>query len=122
MKPVFLDANVRSFSLDLEGQQFLYRHGPARLLRAQWPGPNSTGQVRLEFKDDSGARLASTIEGPWAWFRLLDRSELRDRPRDIVQASFGERGRKTTWELRADTVNNPFMSKTISEFRCPGRL
>lgn len=122
LKPVFLDANVRSFSLDLEGQQFLYRHGPARLLRAQWPGPNSTGQVRLEFKDDSGARLASTIEGPWAWFRLLGRSELQERTRDIVLASFIDRGRKSTWELRADTVYNPFMSKIISEFRCPGRL
>lgn len=122
LKPVYLDANVKVFSLDLEGQQFRYRHGPTRSLRAKWPGPDSTGQVRVEFEDDSGARLASTLEGSWAWFRLLDKSELSARSRDLVIATFIERGRKSTWELRADTVINPFLVNQINQFRCPSSL
>ncbi|MEE9491889.1 MAG: type VI secretion system membrane subunit TssM [Gammaproteobacteria bacterium] len=122
LKPVYLDANVRSFRLDLEGQEFRYRHGPARVTRAQWPGPDSTGQVRIDFEDDSGARLSRTKEGPWAWFRLLDEADLQAQSSDRMIASFTSKNRKSSWEIQADSVINPFMMQQLQQFRCPGRL
>lgn len=122
LKPTYLDANVRSFKLDIDGQSFRYRHGPVQVKRAVWPGPNGTGTVRLEFEDDSGARLASTVEGPWAWFRLLDRSETMSLAADELLVSFVYRNRRSTWELRADSVLNPFSLNALQHFRCPSSL
>jgi len=122
LKPVYLDANVPSFLLDLEGQKFKYRHGPARVTQAQWPGPDSTGQVRIVFEDTSGARVTSTKEGPWAWFRLLDQAELKSVSADRITATFKSSGRKASWEIRASSVVNPFMMKQLQQFRCPGSL
>ncbi len=122
LKPTYLDANVRSFTLDLDGQTFRYRHGPVQIKRAQWPGPNGTGTVRLQFEDDSGARLASTYEGPWAWFRLLDDSDQMLMAPDELLASFVVRNRRSTWELRANSVLNPFNLSALQQFRCPSSL
>jgi type VI secretion system protein ImpL len=122
LKPVYLDANVATFMLDLEGQRFRYRHGPARVTQATWPNPDSTGQVRVVFEDSSGARVTVSKEGPWAWFRMLDKSELKSLSADRILATFESRGRKATWEIRASSVVNPFNMKQLQEFRCPGRL
>jgi type VI secretion system protein ImpL len=122
LKPVYLDANVKSFRLDLEGQQFRYRHGPTRVQRAQWPNPDGTGQVRIQFEDDSGARLSSTTDGPWAWFRILDQAQLKSTSADRFIATFVKSGRKSSWEIRADSVVNPFMMKQLQQFRCTGNL
>ncbi len=122
LKPVYLDANVKSFRLDLEGQQFRYRHGPTRVQQAQWPNPGGTGQVRIQFEDDSGARLSSTIDGPWAWFRILDQARLESTSADRFIATFVKSGRKSSWEIRADSVVNPFMMIQLQQFRCTGNL
>jgi type VI secretion system protein ImpL len=122
LKPIYLDANVRTFKLDLQGQKFQYRHGPTRVQRAQWPGPDSTGQVRFVFEDGSGMRLSSSKEGPWAWFRILDNADLNATASDRLVATFKSAGRKSSWEIRADSVVNPFMMEQLAKFRCPGSL
>ena len=122
LKPIYLDANVQTFKLDLQGQKFQYRHGPTRVQRAQWPGPDSTGQVRFVFEDGSGMRLSSSQEGPWAWFRILDNADLNATASDRLVATFKSAGRKSSWEIRADSVVNPFMMEQLAKFRCPGSL
>ena len=122
LKPVYLDANIRSIRIDLEGQQFRYRHGPARSLRAQWPGPESTGRVRIEFEDLGGVQLSKTKEGPWAWFKLLDEAEISVQSEDRALVTFTFSGRKSSWEIRADSVVNPFVKVQLDRFRCPQAL
>jgi len=122
LKPVYLDANVQSFLLDLDGQMFKYRHGPARLQQARWPAADSTSQVRIIFEDASGSRVTRSREGPWAWFRILDQAELESLTSDKIRATFEVSGRKATWEIHASSVINPFMIKQLQNFRCPGSL
>lgn len=122
LKPVYLDANVQSFQLDLEGQLFRYRHGPARLQQARWPAPDSTSQVRIIFEDTGGAQVTRTREGPWAWFRILDQAQLESITSDKIRVTFDVSGRKSTWEIQARSVVNPFMIKQLQNFRCPGSL
>jgi type VI secretion system protein ImpL len=122
MKPVYLDANVDSVSVNLEGQDFTYRHGPQFQQPAQWPYPDSNGVVRLEFIDDSGNSLVRKFEGPWAWFRLLGESELKSKTGDIALVTFEHRGRRASWELHAQSVENPFLMSQLSRFHCPERL
>ncbi|MEO1082177.1 MAG: type VI secretion system membrane subunit TssM [Pseudomonadota bacterium] len=122
LKPVYLDANVTTVNLSLEGQVFTYRHGPQFLQQAVWPKLDGDGQVTLEFVDNSGAPLVRSFEGSWAWFRLLDASDVVSRTGDIAVASFEHRGRQSSWELHAQSVSNPFLAEQLASFRCRERL
>ncbi|MNN70365.1 hypothetical protein D3C81_1862110 [compost metagenome] len=63
------------------------------------------------------------MEGPWAWFRLLDQA-------DLVAGSSPERfnlrlrvdGASVSYELRAGSAFNPFRSRVVSGFSLPEHL
>ena len=124
LKPVSMDATISQSQLDLDGQLIGFDHGPSRPVAVQWPNPSSVGVVRLTVSPPvEGGRSALTLEGPWAWFRLLDQSEL------IGGASpdrFNLRVRldrsSVAYELRASSAFNPFKSRAVAGFTLPERL
>lgn len=124
LKPVSMDATISQSQLDLDGQLIGFDHGPSRPVAVQWPNPSSIGVVRLSVSPPvEGGRSALTLEGPWAWFRLLDQSEL------IGGASpdrFNLRVRldrsSVAYELRASSAFNPFKSRAVAGFSLPERL
>ncbi|MGK9527276.1 hypothetical protein O6482_24415, partial [Salmonella enterica subsp. enterica] len=68
---------ITQFLLDLDGQQLSYDHGPSRPVAMQWPNPGSIGVVRISITPPSASgRSGVTLDGPWAWFRLLEQSDL----------------------------------------------
>jgi len=121
LKPLFLDTEISQFLLDLEGQKFRYRHGPTRVQNAKWPGPRP-GQVRVVFKTRDGSQPSLSGDGPWAWFRILDRSGLEPVTSDRLVVTFAADGHQARYEIRASSVVNPFMMKELQQFRCPEGL
>ncbi len=124
LKPVAMDAAISQFLLDLDGQQLSYDHGPSRPVAMQWPSPNSLGMVRLSVTPPtSSGRSGLTLEGPWAWFRLLEQS-------DLTQGSSPDRftlrlrvdNASLSCELRASSAFNPFKSRVLTGFSLPERL
>jgi type VI secretion system protein ImpL len=124
LKPVAMDASISQFLLDLDGQQLSYDHGPSRPVAMQWPSPNSLGVVRLTVTPPTSAgRSGLTLEGPWAWFRLLEQS-------DLTQGSSPDRftlrlrvdNVSLACELRASSAFNPFKSRVLTGFSLPERL
>jgi type VI secretion system protein ImpL len=122
LKPVFLDANVSQFMIDLDGQRFTYRHGPTVVSNAQWPGPDGSTQTRIEFEELGGGRVSDSADGPWAWFRILDKAKVSSGSRDRLEVTFDINGRKAVYELRANSVVNPFLRQELESFRCPSSL
>ena len=124
MKPVFLDADVKRFTLDLSGQQINYRHGPARTSAMEWPGELSEdGYVRAVFERVGAGSFSITKDGPWAWFKLLDASTVdRLRSRDKLMVTFETAGLKARYQLVASSVANPFSNNELRKFRCPRQL
>ena len=119
LKPVFLDAQVTRFMLDLEGQRFEYRHGPAVMSDAHWPGTGGSGMVRIVFDDKDGAQSSIRKEGPWAWFRILEQAEKQVISSDRFIVTFDADGRKAKYEIRANSVINPFVMQELQQFQCP---
>jgi len=100
-----------------------YRHGPPRINRLQWPAPNSTGRVRLVFVDTQGGRHSVQEEGPWAWFRILDRARFQGTAQpELFNVTFQVAGLSASFQLRADSVLNPFRLPALESFSCPERL
>ncbi len=125
LKPISMDTEASQFLLDLGGQQLTYNHGPAKPSRLQWPGPEGMSQVRLHFEPPSDSGPAGeTEEGPWAWFRILSRANLRKSTQspEVFNVTFQVGTHAAIYELRASSAFNPFSLKELQEFRCPERL
>ena len=123
LQPRGMDARLNQFTLDLGGQIVDYRHGPLRTQKLQWPPPDGALRARLVFVDTSGGGPSLTEEGPWAWFRVLDRSRLTatNQP-ELFRLTFAVAGMSAQFDLRAISVRNPFKLDELRGFRCPGRL
>ncbi|WP_409285739.1 type VI secretion system membrane subunit TssM [Pseudomonas protegens] len=124
LKPVAMDANISQFLLDLDGQQLSYDHGPSRPVAMQWPNPGSIGVVRLSIMPPSPTgRSGVTLDGPWAWFRLLEQSDLTaTNSPDRFNLRLRVDGASISYELRASSAFNPFKSRVLSGFSLPERL
>ena len=122
LKPLELDPNITQFLLEIDGQQFAYRHGPTRASNAKWPGDQGAGGARIVFEGAAGGRNAVTVDGPWAWFRLLDRYQVRSLSADRLVVDFEAEAQVARWEIRASSVVNPFRMKELQQFDCPDRL
>lgn len=121
LKPLFLDAKAAKFWINLEGQQTNYRHGPTRSTRFSWPG-TSPGLVRFGFQTLDGKQLSGSEEGAWAWFKLLDKMKVSKSTSNTHEITFELNGLTAKYELRANSVLNPFSFTELTGFRCPSRI
>ena len=121
MKPISMDVSIDDFFLDLDGQILRYDHSATKVKKLQWPGSQATGEVILRLSPSSaGGSSGVTIDGPWAWFRLLDRSTLTPMgSADRFEVTFDVDGRKVYYELRAASSRNPFRLGALKRFQCP---
>lgn len=122
LKPDYLDAGIKRFLLVLNGQQLTYQHGPTRSTKVEWPGPDDTNQVRLIFERIGAGEFSIVKDGPWAWFKMLDDSNLGRRRSDQALVTFSTAGLKARYKILASSVNNPFTNSELSKFRCPNQL
>ncbi|MBL6458659.1 type VI secretion system membrane subunit TssM [Belnapia sp. T6] len=123
--PVSLGGTALSATLDLDGQELRYDHGPARPVSFVWPGPAGTGTVRLSFAPASGGPPVTVArDGPWALLRLLHESGRLERTGqpEVFQAELGAGGHLLRLRLRAASVENPFDLAVFSRFACPDTL
>ncbi len=120
--PVTLDNGVGQVSLDVDGQELTYAHGPVLPMRMQWPGTGGRNQVRLTFSPVSGASSSVTKEGPWAIFRLLDGGKASSTQSDRVTYSFSGAGGTASFLIAAGSVVNAFTLPALHQFRCPASL
>ncbi|MGY4491412.1 type VI secretion system membrane subunit TssM [Pseudomonas sp. TE3610] len=124
LKPVAMDSSVTQFNLDLDGQQISYDHGPSRPVALQWPNPNSVGVVRMAIEPPAASgRSGMTLDGPWAWFRLLQQSDLSNAGSpDRFTLRLRVDGASISYELRANSAFNPFNNRLVAGFSLPERL
>lgn len=124
LSPLALEPGVRSFSLDLDGQNLSYPIGQAAIAKElSWPGV-TPDKVVMQFVNAQGRRNIETEAGPWALFKLLDRAKVQAMPNNPRQFKlvFDLNGNSAAYELRAESLVNPFISGIIDVFRCPETL
>lgn len=121
LTPHYLDGRVRRFTLTVDGQSLVYRHGPPLSTSMQWPGPDN-GLVIAEFQTRAGLRPNVRFEGPWAWFRMLQSAALSAESAVSYLVSFTADGYTARVRVQFDTTRNPLNLRDWTAFRCPGRL
>ena len=122
--PVNLDPSVARITIDMGGQTMVWDHGPQEQARFQWPGTDGKTLVRVTMTPASGGQ-GQVVEkdGPWALLRLLDTAKISPSPQpDKFRIVFNGGGGAASFELNANSVNNPFTLAALRNFRCPTKL
>ena len=118
LKPITMSSSIVQFIMDIDGQTLTYAHGPLRPVAMSWPGPNDSGQVRIQLLPPLGHSGLSK-EGPWAVFRMFDEARISQTSNPAVFImTFNIQGREAKFELRANSAVNPFQLSDLHLFRC----
>jgi len=114
---VSMDDRLSHVTLEVENQVLRFDRVASAPVKLAWPSQKAGGRVRLQAYP-SGATL--NAEGTWGLFRLIDRGNAQpsNQP-DRLQLTYVLEGARVVFELRAQSVYNPFRLKAIEEFRCP---
>ncbi|MCW8128139.1 type VI secretion system membrane subunit TssM [Microbulbifer halophilus] len=122
IEPTKLDSGVRLFALEVGSQRVPYSHGPRTTKKIDWRGGESN-RVRILFEDLNETVHRKHFEGDWAWYRLLESSEMR-RGRSSTEylVTFEEEGREAEFRLSTASADNPFDDSLLGRYRCPQTL
>ena len=134
LRPHSADKNVARFTLEVGDARVSYNHGPKFWSTLTWTGGGDKSRVRLIFEDLKEQQHSVTYDGPWAWFRLQEKSKLSTTSvANVYLATYtggeGHRaggepardGEKFTvrYEIKGQTANNPLHRDLLGGFRCP---
>lgn len=82
-----------------------------------WPG-GPTGQAAVTFESGSGAGANLPFQGPWAWFRLLQRTQIQPQSDVRYMLTFSAGGKSARVQLEAASIRNPFAHPELLRFHC----
>jgi type VI secretion system protein ImpL len=129
MKPYKMDKIDARFLLEIGEQRITYSHGPKFWKDISWSGEDENRRVRIVFEDLDGNRHDKSFDGPWAWFKLQDRSTLSKTKQSnvylvtyTVSENAGDEAainHKIQYLIKARSVNNPFSQNLLGAFTCP---
>lgn len=123
LKPAGMDPNTTHFMLNMDGQIINYSHGPLVSESLNWPGSSAFSQVQIQFSPPTALGGSRTETGEWAWFRMLDKSNIQagDGPEQF-RLTFSLSDRWITFELKARSAYNPFSLSQLRSFSCVSSL
>lgn len=123
LKVLSADAKISEVLLDLDGQSLSYeKNKPSIPVAFQLPSGKAAGEVLVDLSPESTGSTVRT-EGPWAWFRMIDKNAIEPTPQgERFKLTFDVQGRKFVLDLKASSVINPFKRDALEQFRCMDRL
>lgn len=124
LEPKDMSATASRVTLDLDGQQMVYFNSAVRPVPMTWPGKNGTNMISLSFAPlDGTAEVIASETGSWAWLRLIRTGKLSrtDLP-ELFRLRLALGGHYADFDLRANSVENPFDLSMFGNFRCPEKF
>ena len=116
-----LSANASRVTLNVDGQVLTYFNAAASPAPMTWPGRDGTNMITLSFAPvDGSAEVITSQSGSWAFLRLLRGGQLSKTAQpDVFSLRLSARGFSASFDLRANSVENPFDLTMFSGFSCP---
>ncbi|MCA0963387.1 type VI secretion system membrane subunit TssM [Salipiger bermudensis] len=121
LEPRDLSPNASRVTLNVDGQVLSYFNAAARPVPMTWPGPDQTNMITLSFAPvDGGGEVITSETGSWAILRMLRKGALSATALpEVFGLRLGARGYSASFNLRANSVENPFDLEMFSGFTCP---
>jgi type VI secretion system protein ImpL len=123
LQPISLEANTKSFQLNVEGQVVQYDKTTQPISQTlTWPGTNNIHATILNFLADNDSAFNDNNNSEWGWFRLVAKSTVKIvNPKEIL-LSFELNGHKANVLLFSEGRINPFLPMNLQNFRLPAGL
>lgn len=120
LQPIDLSDNAASVTLSIDGEALQYRHANIDPKQFTWPGLKRSDVVSISFLALDGlTQEANTIQGDWAFLRLI-KSGLSPTSRDeVFRLRLSKGPYWALFELKAQSVLNPFDLGIFDGFQCP---
>ncbi|MGL6210122.1 MAG: type VI secretion system membrane subunit TssM, partial [Paracoccaceae bacterium] len=111
---------IKQSVLVIDDQPIQMRKAGNTPVTITWPG--GSGGVSLQLLPELNNRESQfVIQGPWALMEFLRAGNPR-QVGDVLQVSYVIGGRNITYDVRVDSLINPFNMSELSDFRCPNGL
>ena len=121
LEPKDLSGNASRVTLNVDGQVLSYFNAATRPTPMTWPGPDGTNMITLTFAPvDGTSELITSETGSWAFLRLIRKGRLsKTALPEVFNLSLGAGQFAAQFNLRANSVENPFDLTMFSGFTCP---
>jgi type VI secretion system protein ImpL len=121
LEPKDLSANAARVTLNVDGQNLSYFNSATRPFPMTWPGTDGTGMITLSFTPvDGSAEIITSEIGGWGLLRMIRKGRLSATALpEVFSLRLGAQSYVADFELRANSVINPFDLTIFSGFRCP---
>jgi len=120
LKPIYLDKKMKSFTLNINGQEIIYNKDMPRVVG--WPGKNKLHASAIHFIKTNNKLLSNKVEGDWGWFRLVEKANQKVKSEKEIILSFNINGHKAKYLLSTKSNVNPFLLKNFDKFDLPEHL
>lgn len=119
-------SGVTEILLSVDGKDLRYRNEPQEWHEFSWPGPSGTPGAMLQVQS-AGSRQMQQHGGRWGFFKLLDAANITPVNSTVYKVEWELKGQdgkviKIRYDLRAQSVKNPFKPGFFSETLCPSRI
>lgn len=124
VKPQQLDGGLRGFYLNLDGQSISYEFGPLLSSQLNWPGPQPSSGAHFTLRQVNGNDISIYAEGDWAWFRLLDKIQMKraSNTSNYNVKFLTPSGYSASYALVAGSAHNPYRIASRMSFKCPASI
>ncbi len=123
IEPLALSANQRRSVIDIDGQRVSYSHGPTHTRQLIWPNTLRQGaESKVTLISTRGRSKMLRYQGPWSWFRLLDRAHINGADDNMLDIIFQLGDGKMRYRVHAEKSNNPLLRQLFKGFRLPRTL
>lgn len=120
LQPVSLDKSMKGFTLNINGQELRYEKNMPRLI--SWPGNNNLHATTVNFVAHNDQLVSNTIQGDWAWFKLVTQATNTIRSRKEITLNFAVDGHAANYVLFTQGTLNPFLPLNLTKFSLPEKL
>lgn len=124
LQPITFAPTVSRFRLTLNNQSLQDQPGVDTITSLHWPGKGTHEKTSFSFSTTTANNdIITTLQGPWAWFRLLDTLQLlpTSNPKRYIIV-FQNKDDFSKYQLLAKETVNPFIGNVIDQFQCPETL
>lgn len=120
VEPLSLTSNKRRSLLNIDGQFLAYSHGPRETVELIWPNTlrdSAVSKVTLIPTKNNRSPRSVQLQGPWAFFRLLDQAAVTGASPTSVDYKFKVAGGEMIYRINSEADANPFTERLFKSFR-----
>ena len=118
-QPIYLDANVSRFDLELMGESLNYRHGPQKISKISWPASLNDTDISMRFEDYNGNLATEALMGDWSLFKLIEQYGKETMPGGRrYRMSFEVNGQRAVYDVSGRSLT-PDLLSILSKYKMP---